>query len=67
MSEIQEYIDEQTGIRMTIETAEPYDIEHPRITVFPPAEPNTLTWEELESAVHRLKQMANLESNNYEH
>ena len=52
-----EYIDEQTDMRLTIETEYPYDPDWPHITVFPP-EPCTLTTEEMEEAVKRLVRLA---------
>jgi hypothetical protein len=52
-----EYTDEQTGMRLTVETEHPYDPDQPRITVFPP-EQNMLTYEEMNEAVHRLVRLA---------
>jgi len=52
-----EYIDEQTGIRLTVETEYPYDPDWPHITAYPP-EPCTLTSEEIEEAVKRLVRQA---------
>lgn len=54
----QEYTDEQTGMRLTIERDGPYR-DNPRVTVFPP-EPCTLSIEEGNAAIQRLLVMAGL-------
>ena len=54
---MEEYTDEQTGIRLTVEREFPYDPDWPHLTVYPP-EPCTLTTEEMKEAVMRLVRMA---------
>ncbi len=48
----QEYTDEPTGLRLTVERDGPYK-DNPRITVFAP-EHCTLSTEEINAAIHRL-------------
>ena len=57
MSEPEEYTNEQTGMRLTVEIEYPYDPDWPRITAYPP-EQCTLTTEEMKEAVYRLLRMA---------
>ncbi len=53
----EEYTDKQTGVRLTVETAFPYDPDWPHLTVYPP-EPCVLTEEAMKEAVKRLVRMA---------
>lgn len=54
----EEYLDELTGTRMTIEHDHP---DWPRITIFPPAPHDPgFTFEHLKAAVGRLRKMAGL-------
>lgn len=55
-AKVEEYIDEQTGMRLTIERDLP---NWPRITAFAP-EQNTLTIEEMNEAIKRLFALAGL-------
>lgn len=57
MSGREEYLDEPTGTRMTIEHDEPF---WPRITIFPPQDHPGFTFEHLKAAVGRLRKMAGL-------
>ncbi len=54
---LEEYTDEQTGIRLTVEREHPYDPDWPRLTVYAP-EGNTLAPEDISEAIHRLVRMA---------
>jgi len=56
-AELEEYTDEQTGMRLTVEREYPYTPDYPRITVYPP-EQCTLTTEEMKQAVYRLVRRA---------
>lgn len=51
---MEEYTDELTGIRMTVERD---GTEHPRITLYTP-EPCDLEPEEINAALHRLIEMS---------
>ncbi len=57
-SEPQEYTDEPTGLRLTVERDAPYK-DNPRITVFAP-EHCTLPTEEMNAAIHRLLAQAGI-------
>lgn len=52
-----DYTDEQTGVRLTVETEHPYDPDWPRLTVYLP-DVFTLTPEKVMEAVKRLVRMA---------
>ena len=54
---LEEYTDEQTGMRLTVEREYPYDPDWPRITAYAP-DNCTLTAEEGHDAIHRLLRMA---------
>jgi hypothetical protein len=57
-TEPEEYTDKQTGMRLTVERAYPYDPDWPHLTVYPPLAECTLTPDVMHEAVQRLVRMA---------
>ena len=55
--QIEEYTDEQTGTRLTVDRDIP---GWPRITVFAPDNADDFTIDELNESIRRLMQMANI-------
>lgn len=65
MSLAEEYTDEPTGMRLTVERDYPYYQDHPRITVYPP-EGHTLEIEAASDAIRRLLRVAGYDENLHE-